>query len=378
MFSFRSTASIVVGAGTSKEVAAIAARFGRRVLVIHGGHTDPTGLPSLGGATTLRAPSGEPTVEGVRATTAAARAADPDVIVAWGGGSVIDLAKAFAVLVRSEHDVLDHIEVIGAGVALPDSSVPVIAVPTTSGTGAETTPNAPVTSPEHGVKASLRSPTMLPVAAVVDPELTLSCPPSVTASAGLDALTQCLESLTSNRANPITDGLAREGLRLAARGLRRAYADGSDVDARQDMSVAALLSGMALANSKLGAVHGLAAPLGGVTGAAHGALCAAVLAVTTEVNVRALSQRAPGDAALGRYDEAAQILTGVPSATVEDGTAWLRETVALLRVPTLGALGLDRADHARVATAAMAASSMAGNPIRLTHDELLEILDRSA
>ena len=380
MFSFRAPGQVVVGAGASRQVPALAARYGERVLVVHGGHTDPatTALADLPAGTTYWRASGEPTVAGVQDAVAAAREARPDVIVAWGGGSVIDLAKAVGVLVRGDGSVLDHLEVVGRGAPLPAAAVPVVAVPTTAGTGAEATANSPILSPEHGVKASLRSPAMVPVVACVDPELTVACPPAVTASAGVDALTQCLEPFTSIQANPVTDALAREGLMRAARGLRRAFADGSDLDARTDMSLCALLSGMALASSKLGAVHGLAAPLGGLLGAAHGQVCAAVLAATTEANVRALRSREPGSPALARYTEAARLLTGDADAALEDGVAWIRQTVALLGVPGLASLGLADADHGRVADAALAASSMAGNPVRLTRDEVLEILDRSA
>ncbi|MCV2396507.1 iron-containing alcohol dehydrogenase [Actinotalea sp. M2MS4P-6] len=379
MFTFSTASRIVVGAGTAQQVPGLVERLGERVLVVHGHHSDPgTGPLAELASPTLVPWTGEPTVEGLQHAVESARAARPDVVVAWGGGSVIDLAKSIAVLLASGHDVLDHLEVIGAGVPLPTTSVPVVAVPTTAGTGAEVTANAPILSPEHGVKASLRSPAMLPALALVDPELTLTCPPGVTASAGLDALTQCLEPLTSIKANPITDALAREGLGRASRGLRHAFADGGDLAARTDMSLAALLSGMALANSKLGAVHGLAAPLGGATGAAHGALCAAVLATTTEVNVRALEEREPDSPALARYLEAARIMTGQRSASVADGVAWIRETVELLGVPGLASLGLDPDEHERTADAALAASSMAGNPIRLTRDEVLEILERSS
>jgi alcohol dehydrogenase class IV len=215
---------------------------------------------------------------------------------------------------------------------------------------------------------------MLPAVAVVDPALTLTCPPAVTASSGLDALTQCLEPFVTPKANPLTDALAREGLMRAARSLRTAYQQGDDLDARTDMSLCSLLSGMALANAKLGAVHGLAAPLGGMLGAPHGAVCAAVLAATTSVNVRALRSREPGSPALNRYAEAARLLTGNPSAAVEDGVAWIAETVGLLGVSPLSELGLRPQDHQAVANAALAASSMAGNPVRLTRDEVLEIL----
>ena len=219
---------------------------------------------------------------------------------------------------------------------------------------------------------------MLPAVAVVDPALTLTCPPAVTASSGLDALTQCLEPFTTPQANPVTDALAREGLVRSGRSLRTAYQHGGDLDARTDMSLVALLSGMALANSKLGAVHGLAAPLGGALGAPHGEVCAAVLAAATSVNLRVLRERDPASPALDRYREAARLLTGEASAEVEDGVRWITETVSLLGVRPLAALGLRPDDHGGVADAALAASSMAGNPARLTRDDVLEILDRSA
>lgn len=378
MFTFATVGRIVVGPGASDEVAGLASGLGSRVFVVLGTHADRPALADLPGEPAVWRSSGEPTVAGVRAALAAAREARPDVVVAWGGGSVVDLAKSVAMLLRSDGDVLDHLEVVGRGLPLPAASVPVVAVPTTAGTGAEVTANAPILSPEHGVKASLRSPAMLPAVAVVDPALTLTCPPAVTASSGLDALTQCLEPFTSPAASPVTDALAREGLVRAGRGLRAAYRDGSDLDARTDMSLAALLSGMALANAKLGAVHGLAAPLGGTLGAPHGEVCAAVLAATTEVNVRALRARSPRSPALERYREAAALLTGAPGATVEDGVAWLAETVSLLGVRSLAALGLAPSSYGEVADGALAASSMAGNPVRLTRDEVLEILDRSA
>src|SRR5207245_3337075 len=163
-----------------------------------------------------------------------AREHGADVVAAVGGGSVIDLGKAVAMLLGNGGDPLDYLEVIGAGRKITRPSVPLVAVPTTAGTGAEVTANAVLASPAHRVKASLRSPTMLPRVALVDPLLTLGCPPHVTAVSGLDALTQCLEPLVSVRANPVTDGLSREGLRRAGRGLRRAHADGSDTGARTD------------------------------------------------------------------------------------------------------------------------------------------------
>jgi len=249
-----------------------------------------------------------------------------------------------------------------------------VAVPTTAGTGAEVTANSVLAVPEHRLKASLRSPLMLPRVALVDPALTLDCPPAVTASSGLDALTQCLEPFVSVRANPLTDALAREGLARAAAGLRRAFVDGSDTDARTQMSVCSLLGGMCLANAKLGAVHGFAGPVGGTVDAPHGAVCAALLVPVVAANVAALRARAPDSPALFRYAVAARLLTGRRDAAIEDGIAWLRETVAMLAVPGLGAYGV-RAEHADDLVAkAEQASSMQGNPIVLSAGELHSIL----
>jgi alcohol dehydrogenase class IV len=247
-------------------------------------------------------------------------------------------------------------------------------MPTTAGTGAEVTANAVLASPEHRLKASLRSPMMIPRVALVDPLLTVACPPPVTAASGLDALTQCLEPFVSLRAQPVTDALAREGLRRAAAGLRRAYAEGGDLDARGDLAVCGLLGGMALANAKLGAVHGFAGVIGGLVDAPHGTVCAALLAPVIEANQRALRSRQPDSPALPRYEEAARLLTGRADASAADGVAWIRQTVALLDVPGLGALGL-RPEHAdEVVAKARKASSMQGNPIALTDGELHAIL----
>jgi len=249
-----------------------------------------------------------------------------------------------------------------------------VAVPTTAGTGAEVTANAVLAVPEHQVKASLRSPLMLPRVALVDPELSASCPPPVTAASGMDALTQCLEPFVSVRANPVTDGLAREGLRRAAAGLRAAYADGADGAARADMAVCSLLGGIALANAKLGAVHGLAGVVGGTAPVPHGAACAALLAPVIEANVRALRSGPPDQPALDRYAEAARLLTGEPGATLDEGLAWIRETITLLAIPGLAAFGVRVQQADAIAAQAARSSSMQGNPVVLSHDDLRAIL----
>jgi alcohol dehydrogenase class IV len=376
MFEFATAGRIVAGAGRAAELPGMVAGLGSRVLVCtgadparHGGLLAGLGLPAM--VVTVDA---EPTVELARAGAAAAREHGADVVAAVGGGSVIDLAKAVAMLLGNGGDPLDYLEVIGSGRKITQPAVPCVAVPTTAGTGAEVTANAVLASPAHGLKASLRSPLMIPRVALVDPELTVSCPPRVTAASGLDALTQCLEPLVSVRANPLTDGLAREGLRRAAAGLRAAYADGSDLGARADMAMCSLLGGLALANAKLGAVHGLAGVIGGTADVPHGVACAALLAPVVEANVRALRSGQPGGPALGRYAEAARLLTGESAASIGDGLTWIRETVSLLAIPGLAAFGIGPQHADDVAAKAARSSSMQGNPVALTHGELRAIV----
>ena len=208
-------------------------------------------------------------------------------------GSALDLAKAVAALLANPGDPLDYAEVIGGGKALSEPSYPCIAIPTTAGTGSEATRNAVLASPENGVKASLRSPTMLPRLAIVDPELSYGLPPRITAETGMDALAQLLEPLVCSGPNPLVDAICREALPRAIESLPRAYRDGSDEDARESMAYASLCGGMALANARLGAVHGFASPLGGAFPIPHGAACAVLLAPVAAANVAALRAREP-------------------------------------------------------------------------------------
>jgi alcohol dehydrogenase class IV len=368
-FDFATAGRVLVGAGRAAGLPAVLSGLGSRVLVCTG--KDPARhavlVDGLGMPTAVFPVAAEPTVELARAGVAAAREHGADVVVAIGGGSVIDTGKAVAALLGNGGDPLDYLEVIGSGRPITRAAAPCVAVPTTAGTGAEVTANAVLASPAHRVKASLRSPLMIPRVALVDPELTVSCPPAVTAASGLDALTQCLEPFVSPQASPLTDGLAREGLRRAAAGLRAAYADGGDLAARADMAVCALLGGMALANAKLGAVHGLAGVVGGTADVPHGLACAALLAPVIEANLRALP---PGHPALDRYAEAARLLTGQPAASIQDGLAWIRETLVLLSVPGLAAFGLGSEQADEIAAKAMTSSSMQGNPAVLSRDDL--------
>ena len=386
-FEFATATRIIFGPGASGDVGLLAAEMlgessDRRALVVTGLTTDRI-QPLLDDLTrhhiefvTLDV-TAEPITDVARAATSRARDEHCRLVIGIGGGSAIDTGKAVAALLNNGGDPLDYLEVIGKGKPLTQPSAPYIAIPTTAGTGAEVTRNAVLASPEHRVKVSLRSPLMLPRLALVDPELTYCLPPAVTASTGLDALTQLIEPYVSGKANPMTDGLCREGLARAARSLRRAYENGNCPDAREDMSLASLFGGLALANAGLGAVHGFAAPIGGMFDAPHGSLCAALLPHVMAINVRALRQRQPEHPALRRYDDIAHLLTGDRATTADDGVTWVHEIGRTLNIPPLGSYGVTRNDVDTLVEKAAAASSMRGNPVKLTSDELREILTRS-
>ncbi len=378
-FQFATAGQIVFGAGKVRAVAPAAREMGARALVVTGRSGDRAArlveeLRASGLETGLFKLDGEPTVRAVREGVELGRGEKRDVVIAFGGGSAIDCGKAVAAILGNGGDPLDYLEVVGRGQKLERESAPFIAVPTTAGTGSEVTRNAVLASTEHGVKASLRSPSMLPRLAVVDPELTFDLPPEMTASTGLDALTQLIEPYVSARRNALTDLFCLEGIRRAGRSLRRAYLNGRDAAARADMSMASLLGGLSLANAGLGVVHGFAAPVGGMFPAPHGAVCAALLPHGMRTNLRALRERDEGNEALVRYGTLARILTGRADATAEDGLDWVARLVEDLRIPGLSRYGLTRSDVAVVVEKAARASSMKANPIALTEEELTATL----
>ena len=330
---------------------------------------------------------GEPTVEDAQKATQLAIESGCDSVLGVGGGSAMDLGKAVSALMTNKGDIMEYMEVIGRGKAIQQPPVPFIAVPTTAGTGSEVTKNAVLKSAVHGRKASMRHDWMLPRVAIVDPLLTISCPADVTAHVGLDTLCQVIEPFTSNAANPFTDALAKEAILRAARSLRAVVADGSNIEAREDLSVASVMGGLALANAKLGAVHGYAAVLGGLFEVApHGALCACLTPHVFRANAERLAEQAArGDAGsalaqarLDRFDEVARIVTGSSAATWAEGAAWLQALVRDTRVPGLKLLcGLKEDQIAEVARATSEASSTKGNPVVLSLPDLEAILRRA-
>ncbi len=373
-FEFATATRVIFGEGTAATLPELVRTFGARPLVVTGTSTArAAALVSALSAETFAAP-GEPTVDLVREGVRCLQDAGCDVVISLGGGSAIDAGKAIAAVAANGGEPLEFLEVVGKGRAIAVPPLPFIAVPTTAGTGSEVTRNAVLGSPEHGVKASLRSPLMLPRVALVDPELAYGLTPAVTASTGLDALTQLIEPYVSARANPLVDAVCVEGIGRVAGALRRAYHDGVDVDARRDMALASLFGGLALANAGLGVVHGLAAPLGGRWKAPHGALCATVLPHGMAANVAALRARAPRHPALGRYAAIARLLTGRNEALAEDGIDWVRGLCVEFNIPALRAWGVTEADLPGVVEKAARASSMQANPLLLTSEELLAVI----
>jgi len=379
-FEFATANRILFGAGTIKEIGSLAAEMGRHALLV-GGKT-PARAASLidcldvAGIKSEYFPiPDEPTVTMVDVGMQTAHKAGCDLVIGFGGGSAMDAAKAIAILLNNPGDIYDYLEVIGRGKQFSQPALPCIAIPTTSGTGAEVTKNAVIASPADRVKVSLRHTTLLPRLALLDPELTYSAPPRATAFSGMDALTQLIEPFVSPKANPFTDGLCREGLHRAARSLRKAYADGSDAAAREDMSVASLFGGLGLANAGLGVVHGFSGVMGGMYSIPHGALCARLLPYATQVNYRALQARDPHNPSLARYLEMAAILTGKDDASVEEAIEWMQALIDYLHIPTLGDFKVSRADFSTLVTLSRRSSSMKANVIQLSDDELTEILE---
>jgi alcohol dehydrogenase class IV len=378
-FEFATSGRIVFGSGTLQRVGELLGGFGSRLLVVGG--KDASRSKTL--TERLDKPGieliefrvvGEPTVDLIDRGVRLARSSDITGVIGFGGGSVIDSAKAIAGLTTNQGEINDYLEVIGKAKPLKTPALPLCAIPTTAGTGAEVTKNAVLGSPEHRVKVSLRSPILLPRLVLIDPETTVPMPPGVTASTGLDTLTQLIEPYVSIRANPITDGFCLSGIPRVARALFQAFSGGHDLSARSDMSLASLFGGMALANAGLGAVHGFASPIGGRFDAPHGAVCAALLPHVMNMNIQALRRRMPDSDALRRYDALGPLLSTKTTAKADDAVQWVRDLCRNLHIPALGKFGI-RSDHiSSLVEEAQRANSMKVNPISLEPDELTEIL----
>lgn len=383
-FEFMTSGRIIFGVGALAQIGTLAAGMSvsRQVFITTGGSAGRAEplialLAEAGLRATVYPVRGEPTVEMVLRGVDALREAGADVVIGFGGGSALDTGKAVAALASNPGDPFDYLEIVGKALPLKAAPLPYIAVPTTAGTGSEATRNSTLAVPEQRVKVSLRSPMMLPRIALIDPQLAVSVPAEVTASAGMDAITQVIEPLVSSKATPMTDAVCREGIQRGARALRRAVAQPDDLSAREDMALTALFSGMALANAGLGAVHGFAGPLGGMYPIAHGIICARLLPIVMEVNIRALRARLPESPILARYDEVARLVTGDGNTGADEGVAWAYALRDSLAIPALGGYGIVPGDYADIVAKAGRANSMKGNPLPLTDAELLEIIEKA-
>lgn len=377
-FTFATASEVLFGNNSVDKVPALLAKMGNRVLLL----TGKTQERALALSNKLSEETevfifkieAEPDTDVINAGVNFARKNNCNVVIGFGGGSVIDSAKAIAALVPNTGELMDYLEVIGLGKPLLEAPLPLVAIPTTAGTGAEVSKNAVIKSSAHAVKVSLRSELMYPNVAIVDPGLTYSMSPALTASTGVDALTHLLETFVSNTANPFVDMLCRDGLKRISRSLLNAFNNGANVEAREDMAMASVLGGMALANAKLGAIHGFAGPMGGMFAIPHGAVCACLMSAVIEINVEALKAQHKD---VSRFDELAQILTGKDGAKAEDAVAWAGNLVGELQIPSLSKYGITENHFQELVQKAKNASSMKGNPIMLNEEQLMWALEKS-
>jgi alcohol dehydrogenase class IV len=345
------------GRGTAAEAPGALAALGGRGVVVHG----------AGGA---RAAPQEPTLAMLSGALDRGRPFRPDWVAAVGGGAALDLGKALAALLTATGDPTDHLEVVGRALPLPQPPLPFVALPTTAGTGAEATRNAVIGLPAHRRKVSLRDDRMLPRLALVDPALTDGCPRAVTLASGLDALTQVIEPFVSGRATPFTDALAGPAITTGLDALRRLMA-AEDAAARDAMAWVSLCGGIALSNAGLGAVHGLAGVIGGMTGAPHGAICGVLLPHVLAANRAAA---APGSMARERLDAVHATIAAAFGTRPEAAPQALARWAADAGLPPLSALGLQPRDHDEVTEGARTASSMQANPVALDGAALARVL----
>lgn len=380
-FQFATSTRIIFEKDSFKKIPGLVAGLGNKVLIVTGKNTVLANqlaewLFEINISSEIFSILSEPTTVDVEKGTELARQNICNVIAGIGGGSVIDAGKAIAALVTNRGELTDYLEIIGMGEKLEKAPLPYIAIPTTAGTGAEVTKNAVIKSVDHYVKVSLRSDLMFPAIAVIDPVLTLTMPSEITAYTGVDALTHLLETFVSCHSNPFIDMLCREGMQRIANSIELAFFDGNNLAARENMAMASMLGGMALANVKLGAVHGFAGPMGGMYPIPHGAVCACLLPAVMEINIKAIKEKKL-ETQLLKYDEVARILTQNSRAEAEDGVNWVKEMVKKLKIPSLSFFHISTDSFPELIEKAKNSSSMKGNPVVLTDEQLAEILNQS-
>ncbi|MFO1428832.1 MAG: iron-containing alcohol dehydrogenase [Candidatus Competibacteraceae bacterium] len=387
-FSIARLPRIEFGSGVIAKLPGLIAGYGKRTLLVTGTrsfqsspHWEPllAALQEQGIDWATMTVTDEPSPLLVDETVQRLQGDTVDVVVGIGGGSVLDAAKAVAGLLPSGDSVMDYLEGVGAQKSYQGPAVPCIAVPTTAGTGSEATKNSVLSlRGEHGFKKSFRHERLVPEYAVVDPDLLATCPKPQIAANAMDALTQLLESYVSSNANPVTDALAEKGMEMVSKGLFAWYENGSDAAAGRDcLAFAALASGICLAQAGLGAVHGLASPLGAFFPIPHGVVCGTLVAAATEVNITALRERAPAGPALEKYAKAGAILNARPYSDPDEAcdalVATLRDWIRRLELPPLSHYGIQTGDFPRIVVHCRG-GSMKTNPLVLTDEEVTVIL----
>lgn len=382
-FSFSSPRQIIFGPGKLSSLLGLLAHYGPKVLLVgsaSGRHFQKIEqfLQDAKKVWQNCPIHGEPSITSIDEIQKTLVGFVPDLVIAIGGGSVIDTAKVLAALTTNPGNLLDYLEVVGKGQPLQNRSVPLIAIPTTAGTGSEVTRNAVLGVPEKKVKVSLRSPFIQTEIALIDPELTLSIPPETTIFSGMDAFTQVIEPYVSLKANRFTDMLCLDAIHTAVNALPGVYQNGQDLHYRTEMSWVSLLSGLCLANAGLGAVHGFAAVIGGMFHAAHGAVCASLLPFVIQGNLAALKKRGEKESSYyQRYINIFKIVAGKENVSIQEGLEWFIQLVHKFHIPCLKDFGIRRDDFLGIIRQAKNASSMKANPVVLDEEELLAILDNA-
>lgn len=376
MFSFFSPQAIHFGRGQSQKTAVLAATFGTSVLLVHGANVGRAqwliDACHAAGLTIERVScANEPSLPDIERALRQLNGVLPDIVIGLGGGSVLDFAKALAALIPCKGDPMTYLEVVGDGRPLDHAPLPMIALPTTAGTGAEVTKNAVILVPDHSIKVSLRDPRMVPNVAIVDPSLMQGAPKQVALAAGLDAVTQVIEPYLSIKANPMTDALCHEAISNGLSALRD-LVEYDTPEAWDGMAWVSTCGGLALANAGLGAIHGFAGVIGGETNAPHGEICGALLPAVLESHLRKAEEHT--EVSVRLHWVLHQIDTYFAKGEKGMGITALRSWSRRMGLPGLEGLGLSLADYSKVAEAASKASSMSGNPFVLSQHELMEIL----
>ena len=381
-FDFSTSPRIIFHSGMVKDVGKVANEFGTKALLVTGTHIQIASsikqyLVSSGLNVTEFVREGEPTNQTIKDGVKLAKSAGIDLVIACGGGSSIDAGKAISALMTNQGELEDYLEVVGKGLPVSNQAAPLIAIPTTAGTGSEVTRNAVIRILSHGIKVSLRGQKIIPRVAIIDPELTLQLPPQITAYTGMDALAQLIEPFLTLKSNPLTDAICLEGMKRSKRSLLKAFESGDDITAREDLSLASLFSGIALANSGLGAVHGIAGVIGGMTPAPHGALCARLLPYVFEANAHFIAEVDRESSANKKMIMIGKVLLDSEAHDINETIDYLKDLVEKLKIDHLQSFGVHAKDFPAIIEHSLSSSSMKGNPVPLSREQIKRILEKA-